>query len=166
MAATLSQPQDLMAHQLGEMLYVERALAEEVLPQLRQEVGDQQLRKGIDAHLEQTREHARNLEKAFDLLGLPAQEQRSPALEGLKEAHDQMASQISGPALLDVFDAEAAAKTEHLEIASYKGLMTMAEQMGMTEVRDLLATNCRQEEQTLQELEGMTTTLTQQLGRA
>jgi ferritin-like metal-binding protein YciE len=166
MQTQVSRPEDLMAHQLAEMLYVERTLAEEVLPGLREEVQNDQLRQGIDAHLEQTRAHARNIERAFEMLGQPAEAQRSPALEGLKQAHDEVAPQIGAPALRDVFDAEAAAKTEHLEIAAYKGMITMAEQMGMGELRDLLQQNCRQEEQTLQELESMTSTLSQAVARA
>jgi ferritin-like metal-binding protein YciE len=148
------------------MLYVERTLADEVLPQLRQEVENDQLRQGIEAHLDQTRQHATNIERAFEMLGRPTEAQRSPALEGLKQAHDEVAPQIGAPALRDIFDAEAAAKTEHLEIAAYKGMITMADQMGMGELRDLLQQNCRQEEQTLQELESMTSTLSQAVARA
>jgi ferritin-like metal-binding protein YciE len=165
MQTQVSQPQDLMLQQLGEMLYVERTLAEDILPQLRQEVADSELQRGIDAHLEQTREHARNIEKAFDLLGQPAEAQRSPALEGLKQAHDMVAPNIQADGLRDVFDAEAAAKTEHLEIAAYKGIITMAEQLGMNELRDLMRTNCRQEQETLQQLETMTQKLSGQFAQ-
>jgi ferritin-like metal-binding protein YciE len=164
--AKLKDAEALFLHQLQEMLYVERTLADEVLPKLKKEVRDERLRDGIQAHVEQTKEQARNVEKAFELLGQPAEQQPSPALDGLEKAHDQLVSDIADTGLRDFFDAEAAAKTEHLEIASYRGLITMAEQMGQTEVRDLLATNCKQEEQTLAQLEDVSEKLSRELVHA
>jgi ferritin-like metal-binding protein YciE len=160
MSSQLVDPQALFLHQLGEMLYVERTLADQILPQLGNEVHDEQLRGGIEQHRQQTQDHASNIERAFEALGQQPQTYPSPALEGLKQSHDQTAGTIGSDQLLDLFDAEAAAKTEHLEIASYKGLIMMAKQMGQNDVADLLQANCRQEEQTLQQLEQMS----QQIG--
>ena len=42
----------------------------------------------------------------------------------------------------------AAIKVEHFEIASYRGLITGAEQMGQQKVVNLLKQNLREEEQT------------------
>jgi ferritin-like metal-binding protein YciE len=161
--AKLNDPESLFMHQLREMLYVERTMADQVLPEMEREVHDEKLRKGIHAHVEQTKEQAQNLEKVFELLGQPAEPQKSPALDGLKKAHDQVASNIGDDRLLDLFDADAAAKTEHLEIAAYHGLMAMAKHMGQREVSDLLATNCKQEEQTLKQLEDVSQTLSRQV---
>jgi ferritin-like metal-binding protein YciE len=163
MAATLSNPQDLFLHELGEMLYVERKMADELLPMLSQEVQDTQLRRGIEAHQRQTQQHAKNLEKAFQVLGQEPQQQQTPALDGLKQSHDQLAPNIQVPQLRDLVDAEAAAKTEHLEIAAYKGLINMAERMGQEQVRKLLDTNCQQEERRLRELEASSEKLTRQI---
>ena len=161
--AKLNDPHALFMHQLREMLYVERTLADQILPEMEQEVRDEKLRKGIHAHVEQTKEQAQNLEKAFDLLGQPAEPQKSPALDGLKKSHDQLASDIGDERLRDLFDAEAAAKTEHLEIAAYRGMIAMADSMGQREVSDLLATNCKQEEQTLRQLEDVTESLSREV---
>jgi ferritin-like metal-binding protein YciE len=166
MAATVSDPREFFLHELGEMLFTEQKLADEVLPQLSKEVQNPQLRQGIDAHLQQTRDHARNIERAFELMGEQAKPQQSPALQGLKQSHDQMAQNIQRNELRDFFDAEAAAKTEHLEIAAYKGLIAMAQQMGQSEVQQLLQTNCTQEEQTLQRLDDMSQQLCQEAVRA
>jgi ferritin-like metal-binding protein YciE len=162
-ATQVTDSRELFLLQLSEMLFTERAQADQVLPQLSQEVQNPQLREGIDAHRRQTQEHARNLERAFELLGEQPQTQPNPALQGLKQSHDQVAPSIGSQELRDLFDAEAAAKTEHLEIASYKGMIMMAQQMGQPQVEQLLQTNCRQEEQSLQQLESMAEQLCQQM---
>jgi ferritin-like metal-binding protein YciE len=164
MAATKVQnPRELFLHELGEMLFTERALAEEVLPQLSKEVQNPQLRQGLEQHRQQTQEHARNVARAFELLGEQPQAKPNPALRGLQQAHDQMAPNIGRQELRDLFDAGAAAKTEHLEIAAYKDLIAMAQQIGTSEVQQLLQTNCTQEEQNLQRLEMSSRHMAQQV---
>jgi ferritin-like metal-binding protein YciE len=164
MAATqVTDPRELFMLELSEMLYTERTLADEVLPQLSQEVQNPQLREGIEMHRRQTQQHAGNLERIFQLLGQQPQPQPSPALQGLRQDHDQGAQAIQTQELCDIFDCEAAAKTEHLEIASYRGMIQQAQRMGQPEVQQLLQENCSQEEQALQQLEQMSQQLTQQL---
>ena len=49
---------------------------------------------------------------------------------------------------MDCVIISAAIKVEHFEIASYRGLITGAEQMGQQEVVNLLKQNLQEEEQT------------------
>jgi ferritin-like metal-binding protein YciE len=49
--------------------------------------------------------------------------------------------------LLTLYDLGAGSKTEHFEIASYRGLIETAEAMGESEVASLLEQNLRQEEE-------------------
>jgi ferritin-like metal-binding protein YciE len=163
MATQVTDPRELFLLQLSEMLDVERRMADQVLPQLSQEVANPQLQQGIDAHRQQTEQHASNLERAFQLLGAQPQQNPSNALQGLQQDHDQLVQGIQGAELRDLFDCESQAKTEHLEIASYKGLIKQAQRMGQPEVQQLLQTNCTQEEQTLQQLEQVSQQITQQL---
>ena len=60
--------------------------------------------------------------------------------EGMQEAQ-------SGP-LLDTMIASTQLKVEHYEVASYRGLLTSARQMGQNEVTGMLLQNLQQEEQT------------------
>jgi ferritin-like metal-binding protein YciE len=155
MSTQIQNPRQFFLQELGEMLYVEQTLARDVLPQLCNEVKDDRLRQGMEAHLQQTQQHASNLERCFQVLGEQPQAQESPALQGLKQAHDQRAPMIQADQLRDFFDCEAAAKTEHLEVAAYRGLISMASQIGDSEVQQLLEQNCRQDEQAMQQLENM-----------
>jgi ferritin-like metal-binding protein YciE len=164
--ANISNPQEMFLHDLREMLYVERQLADQVLPEIGKEVKGRELRNGIDAHRKQSKQHASNLERAFDILGTQAKTEPSHALNGLKRDHDQLSSNIQMEQLRDLFDAEAMAKSEHLEIAAYRGLIMMAQQMGQSEIQQLLEENCRQDEEQLQRLEQMCQKMGQQIGQA
>src|SRR5262245_58942934 len=46
----LTSQRDLFLHELGDILFVERKLAEEVLPKLIEEVEDKELRRGLERH--------------------------------------------------------------------------------------------------------------------
>jgi ferritin-like metal-binding protein YciE len=60
--AEITTPRDLFLHELGDIMYVERALSTEVLPKLISEVNDEEFRGTLEEHLEQTKGHLRNVE--------------------------------------------------------------------------------------------------------
>ncbi len=161
--AKMEEPLELFQEKLSEMLYVERTLADEVLPKLKQEVTDSELQRGIAEHLEQTRRHHENLERVCEMVGFDGTEKKSPALDGMKKEHDQGIKGIDRQELCDLFDAQAAATTEHYEIASYNGMITMAESMGEPEIASILRENLRQEEEALRRLETATEKLSREL---
>lgn len=166
MQANLNNPQELFQHNLSEMLYVERKLADQVLPQISQEVRDGKMREGVEMHRQQTQQHVRNIEQAFQALGTEPKPETNYALDGLKQDHDQLAPNIQMEPLRDLFDAQALAKTESYEVASYHGLIMMAQQMGRSDVQQLLETNCRQDEEALTRAEQMAQQIGQQMGQA
>ena len=58
----INSPKELFLHELGDILYVERKLAHEVLPKLIGEVTDDEFKSGLENHLEETRQHVTNVE--------------------------------------------------------------------------------------------------------
>ena len=154
----LTTPRELFLHELGDILYVERALAEETLPKLIGEVSDEEFKSGLESHLKQTRQHVANVEKVFKLLGEEPEVEKCIAFEGLKKEHDQMIEE-SGSSLVDIVDVGAAARTESYEIAAYEGLRRMAKAMGEEEAVELLDENLKQEKDTLREVEKIATRL-------
>ena len=152
--AEIATPRELFLHELGDILYVERKLSDEVLPKLIGEVQDDELRKGLESHLEQTRQHVTNLEQVFDSLGEEPQAEKCIGFEGLKKAHDQLLEE-AGPDLVDLVDTGAAARTEHYEIAAYEGLIPMARALDEREALGLLEENLKQEKEALREVESV-----------
>jgi ferritin-like metal-binding protein YciE len=154
----LTTPRDLFLHELGDILYVERALAEETLPKLIGEVSDEEFKSGLESHLGQTRQHVVNVEKVFELLGEEPEVEKCVGFEGLKKEHDQLIEE-SASSLIDIVDVGAAARTENYEIAAYEGLRRMAKAMGEDKAVDLLDENLKQEKEALREVEKIATRL-------
>jgi ferritin-like metal-binding protein YciE len=147
------EPRDLFVALLGEMLTVEQTLADEVLPELREQVVDKHFREAVEEHIEQTRGHVDNVARVFAEIGEQPEREPSPALEGLRRQHDALVGRIDVPALRDLFNASAAAHTEHHEISAYHSLITLATILGEPEAVRLLEQNLHEEEETLEKLE-------------
>ena len=154
----ITTPRDLFIHELGDILYVERELAEKTLPKLIDEVSDEEFRSGLESHLEETRGHVDNVERVFELLGEEPQVEKCIGFEGLKKEHDQLVEESSS-SLIDIVDVGAAARTENYEIAAYEGLRRMAKALGEEEAVGLLDENLKQEKETLREVEKIATRL-------
>ena len=146
----ITTPRELFVHELGDILYVERQLADEALPKLISEVQDTEFREALESHLKQTRGHVSNVERVFEMLGEEPSAEKCPGIEGIKKEHDEfVANESPSPEVLDAFLTGAGARAEHYEIAAYEGLVTTAEAMGETEVVELLTQNLEQEKKAL-----------------
>jgi ferritin-like metal-binding protein YciE len=158
----MSDPRELFLHELGDVLYAEQTLVK-ALPKLQEEAADEELAQGFGEHLEETRQHVKNVEKAFEALGEPAKAEKCPGIEGIKKEHDEFVSNESpSQEVLDAFLTGAGARTEHYEIAAYEGLVTMAEAMGEDEVARLLNENLAQEQNALRKIQTIGKRLAQQ----
>lgn len=155
MSTKMSEPRDLFLHELGDVLYAERTLVK-TLPKLQEEASDEELSLGFEGHLDETRQHVKNVEQAFEKLGEKPTAQKCPGIEGIKQEHDDFVTKESpSQDVLDSFLTGAGARTEHYEIAAYEGLVTMAEAMGEMDVVELLTENLEQEKTALEKLNGI-----------
>ena len=152
----ITTPRDLFLHELGDILYVERTLADEALPMLIGEVQDEELRNALETHLDETRGHVRNVEQVFEIFGETPKAEPCLAFEGLKNEHAKMVEEASDD-LIDMVDLGAAARTENYEIAAYEGLRRMAKAMGKDDAVELLDTNLAEEKNALREVEKIST---------
>jgi ferritin-like metal-binding protein YciE len=95
--------------------------------------------------------HAARLEPLFAAVGSEISPALSHALEGLQRAHDTLAPSVVEPRLKDLFLADGAIRTEHLEIALYSSLIPLAQQLGVS--AEPLERNLGEERRALEELE-------------
>jgi ferritin-like metal-binding protein YciE len=114
---------DLTIKLLGELLYVERRLGDEVLRDLRASVHDDELSGLLETHLAETKEHAERAETAFRRMQVAPTSNRSRVFESAVAEHDSTVSSIGDARLEDIFHAQAALHTEQWEIASYRTLL-------------------------------------------
>lgn len=152
----INNPKELFLHELGDILYVERKLAEETLPKLIGQVSDIEFKSGLESHLEETKQHVTNVEQVFDILGEEPHEEECVGFEGLKKEHDELIEKASS-SLVDAIDLGAAARTENYEIAAYEGLRRMAKALGEDRAVTLLDKNLAEEKEALREVEKIAT---------
>jgi ferritin-like metal-binding protein YciE len=114
-----------------------------------EEASTTQLKEAFQLHAEQTANHARVLENAFALLGLPPQAEPSAGLQGLFDEGWQVIDETEkGTAQRDVALIIAAQKVEHYEIATYGSLISLARTLGHNELVELLKPVLQEEKDT------------------
>jgi ferritin-like metal-binding protein YciE len=159
----MSEPRELFLHELGDILYAENVLVK-ALPKLAQEASDDELRAGFEQHLEETKQHVRNIEMAFEALGEKAKAEKCPGIDGIKAEHDEfMQEEQPSTDVADLFLTGAGARAEHYEIAAYTGLIEKARAMGQSDAAQLLQQNLQEEQQMLQQVEQIAQQMTQQM---
>lgn len=153
---------DLFVHELSSIYSGEQTLAQ-ILPTLANEVKNDQVKSALQEHEQQTRQQIQNLEQVFQQLGTKPLQIESYAIEGLKREHDEFKKAQPSEQALTGFIVDATVKTEHFELASYRGLVEKARLMGQQDVARLLEQNLRQEEQMAQKAEQLGRQLGQQM---
>ena len=142
-----TRTQDLFAYEVGHIYDAEHRFLQSQ-QEMAEKATDQNLKKALREHIEQTRLHIRNLERVFDLLGHQPRRQTSHVAQWLVNEAQQSIQQAHNDALRDCAINAAVIKVEHFEMGSYRGMVTGAQLMGQTEMADLLDQNMRQEEET------------------
>ncbi len=145
----MTELRELFLHELCDILYAERVLVK-TLPKLEKEASDSELAGAFKSHQAETEQHVTNLVKAFEALGEKAKAEKCPAIDGIKQEHDDFVKDESpSPEILNSFLTGAGSRAEHYEIAAYEGLITTAEALGEEKVADLLKANLADEKEAL-----------------
>jgi ferritin-like metal-binding protein YciE len=151
MPPQIETPRELLLAQLGKLLTIEATLLKRVLPQLVRQLGDEQLKAVVAAHVEETRGHLGNVQQAFLALGAVPEGKPAPGLDGLVLEREASIGDI-WPELRAPFDCAAAMGTEHYEINAYELAIRLADALGAEEVGALLRANLEQEIAALEQL--------------
>jgi len=122
------------------------------LPKMAKAGNSDELRKGFEEHLEQTRGHATRLEKILSTLGEPVKGKKCKGMAGIVSEGGEMMSEDFEGALMDAALISAAQRVEHYEIAAYGAVHAYAELMGESEAALLLQQTLDEEKATDQKL--------------
>src|SRR5262245_23654307 len=110
------QPQDLFLLQLAEIYDIEQKLVQALL-ELAQETHHHEARQAFLEHEKETRQHVRNIEQCFQILGHQPVAVENHAIKGLKQDHDTFVQQQQPPQdILTMFDLHAGSQSEYLEM--------------------------------------------------
>ncbi len=143
----IASAQELFLHELSEIHDAEHRFIEGQQEMVEQAT-DEDLKGAIREHLEQTRQHAVNVERVFTELGQEAHRETNEVAEGLVSEAREGIQEARSDALRDAAIVSAVIKVEHFEMGSYRSLVTGAQLMGQTEIERLLRENMEQEEET------------------
>jgi ferritin-like metal-binding protein YciE len=117
------------------------------------ETENSMLRNAIMRHREQTKEQIENLNKIFEAYGLEPQRIPSKMFHCLHMEYQDTLLALGDPEFKDLVTAQAAEKVEHYEIAEYRGLVTLAQELGKPDFVDLLKINLGQEQRMAKSME-------------
>ncbi len=143
MAVTNSQ--ELLKHDLGDLLYAEKQVLKALKPMIR-ETSDAEMKQRLEQHQGETEQQIQNLERAFEAMGLKARAQKCPGILGIIEEKKEFKEdeEPSAP-MLEAFNLGAGLRVEHYEIAAYQAAIALAKSLRQTEVVELLKQNLDQE---------------------
>jgi ferritin-like metal-binding protein YciE len=138
---------DLFIEQLRDLYDAENQLIK-ALPEMAEAANSDQLREGIEEHLEQTRGHAQRLETIFENLGEKAKGKKCKGMEGVIKEGSEVLDEDMDPNVKDAAIIAAAQRVEHYEIAGYGTARTFANLLGEREAASLLEETLNEEKET------------------
>ncbi len=148
----ISTLHELFLEQLKDLYSAETQLIE-ALPEMAEAAHAKALKKGFEAHLEQTKEHARRIEQIFTNLGEGEPTGKTcQAMKGLIKEGKETISEDATPAVKDAALIAAAQRVEHYEIAGYGTVRTYATLLGHDDAAALLQKTLDEEAATDQKL--------------
>lgn len=161
----ITNPQEKFVHELCLTYDAEHQFLE-AQQEMLQQASDGELQGMTQTHIDETQQQIQNLEQVFDQMGQQPQRVTNQAAQGLVADGQTAMQEAQADEIRDTLIAGAQAKVEHFEIASYKGLVTGAQQMGQDQVVNLLNENLQQEQNTAQMIEQSTPQLIQKAMQA
>ena len=139
--------QDLLELELKDLYSAEKQITK-ALPKMAKAATNEDLKEAFETHLEETEGQIERLEKVFKQLDISfTRVEKCKAMEGLIEEGKEIMEEDMEPEVLDAALICAAQKVEHYEIAGYGCARTFAQQLGHSEVADLLQATLDEEGQ-------------------
>jgi Mn-containing catalase len=143
----MAQLKELLIEELQDLLHAETQLTG-ALPKMAEAAHHPKLKEAFEKHLEQTKNHVERLQQVFGLLGEKAQPKACKAMMGLIEEGQETIDEGEDkePLAADLALITAAQKVEHYEISGYGTVRTLARQLGLQPVTELLSHTLGEEE--------------------
>lgn len=133
-----SEFHEFFVDELKDIYWAEQHLAK-ALPKMKKAATSPELAAAFEKHTQETQTHITTLDEVFSLLDEKPAAKKCDAMAGLlAEADSIIGDTDKGSLTRDAGLILAAQKVEHYEIATYGTLKTFAENMGHTDVVNLL----------------------------
>jgi ferritin-like metal-binding protein YciE len=146
--------QDLFLHTLQDVYYAENQIVKS-LPTMIEKSTNRELAKGLREHLRETEGQVARLDKVFEKLGEEPKGTDCPAIDGLINEANEVASEVEDKEVLDAAIIGSAQAIEHYEISRYGTLIAWAQTLGHDNVTSLFNANLREERAADRKLNGL-----------
>ena len=147
----MSDLRDLYIAELKDLYSAENQIIK-ALPKMIKAASSEELKKGFEDHLEQTKGQVARLEQIFQALDQSPKGKKCKGMEGLLEEGKELMEEHAEPEVLDAGLIAAAQHVEHYEIAGYGCVKTYAELLGDKKAAQLLSKTLEEEKETDQKL--------------
>lgn len=143
-----SEVRELLVEELKDAYSAERQALRCMQKALRK-ASAEQLRQGIEAHIEETQGQIERIEQMMELMEVKRGRKVCEAMRGLVEEaqHEIEEHDEKGP-ILDLVIVAGMQRIEHYEIAAYGTNVALAEALGEKEVAKLLQETLKEEKNT------------------
>ena len=135
---------DLFVHTLRDIYYAEKQI-EKALPEMIEKAKEPSLKQAFQSHLGETRNHVKRVEQVFKMHGVEVKGVDCPAIDGIIEEADDVASEVEDKKVLDAALIAAAQAVEHYEMTRYGTLVAWAKQLGRSDCASVLQQNLDEE---------------------
>lgn len=153
-SADIQTMDDLFLHTLQDIYYAEHQI-EKALPDMAVKASDKELKKGFQMHLRQTKSQIKRLNQVFKKLKQKPSGTKCPAIDGIIDEANDIASDVSDKVVLNAALIAAAQAVEHYEITRYGTLTAWAKALGRADIARLLNANLKEEKATDKKLNGI-----------
>jgi ferritin-like metal-binding protein YciE len=144
---SITTANDLFLDELKDIYSAEKQ-AVRAYPRIAKAVSSDELKAGLQQHLEQTKGQLERLDQVFEILGKRSGGKTCEAMKGLLDEAAESIEEVEEGPLLDVAIIASAQRMEHYEIAAYGTVAALAGLMGQKEIEALLAETLEEEKQT------------------
>jgi len=141
----------LLHEELKDIYDFEKRLVR-AIPKMAKAASSEELRSALNEHLEVTKNQVQRVEQMFDLMGVPAKAKTCAGMKGIIDEGEETIDQDAERTLLDAAIVGAAQRVEHYEMAAYASARMMAEQLGNSQVANLLQETWDEEREADQKL--------------
>ena len=129
---------DAFSHTLQDIYYAENAISK-ALPKVIEAVSQADLKKALQEHLAETKEHITTLKKVFKVTGVDAKGEKCDAIDGLIKECEGVIKEAKGAVARNAALVGCCQAIEHYEIARYGTLREWAKAIDQPEAHEMLS---------------------------
>lgn len=137
---------DLFVYKLKCLYYIEQELVK-ALPKMAAEATDEELKDGLEKHLEETKEHVSRIEECFKDLEIEPEAEKVAAIDGLIEDAESMMKMLKVATVKDASIISAATNVEHYEMAVYGTAVEWASLIEHEDIKERLEETLDEEDE-------------------